>query len=44
MNEKNDRISAAEENCLCKDTMQREEHDQSDESEKRDQSMEPPRR
>ena len=33
MNEKNDRINAAEKIYLCKDAMQSEEHDQSEESE-----------
>ena len=40
MNETNDRISAAEENYLGKDTMQSEERDQYEEIEEQDQSME----
>ena len=40
MNEKNDGISAAEENDLGKDKIHSEEHDQSEESWERDQLME----
>ena len=42
MNETNDEIFAEEENYLGEDTMQRKEHNQSEEIEECDQSMERP--